>query len=159
MVFRPLGSTVYFAARGAARSSSDGAPFYLRPFVVLRGVQAMRYQGERAAEVEVELRWQAHPRFSVVGFAGAGVARTDAALADRDKTVTSGGGGFRYLLARTYGLHMASTSRSAPTSRSSTSSSAAPGFAHDRRSSLALQQRQRAKARRRRSTLNCLLSV
>jgi hypothetical protein len=61
----------------------------------------MRYQGERAAEVEVELRWQAHPRFSVVGFAGAGVARTDAALADRDKTVTSGGGGFRYLLART----------------------------------------------------------
>lgn len=107
MAYVPLASSLYFAARGAARSSSDGTPFYLRPFVDLRGVQAMKYQGDQAAEVELELRWQFHPRFSAVGFAGAGTARTDALPGrDRDKTVTAGGAGFRYLLARTYGLHM-----------------------------------------------------
>lgn len=106
MAYQPLASTLYFAVRGAAKSSSDGTPFYLRPYVVLRGVQAMRYQGRQAADVEVELRWQAHPRFSVVGFGGAGIARADAAVAERSKTVTTGGAGFRYLAARTYGLHM-----------------------------------------------------
>lgn len=107
MAYQPLSSSLYLSARGSAKSSSDGTPFYLRPFVYLRGVQAMKYQGEQAAEVELELRWQFHPRFSAVGFAGAGTARTDAVAGrHRDKTVTAGGGGFRYLLARTYGLHM-----------------------------------------------------
>jgi hypothetical protein len=27
----------------------------------LRGVQALKYQGEQAAEAEAELRWQFHP--------------------------------------------------------------------------------------------------
>jgi hypothetical protein len=42
MYFRPLGSSLYFGIRGAAKTSSDGTPFYLRPFVSLRGVQALR---------------------------------------------------------------------------------------------------------------------
>ena len=107
MGYLPIAPSVYFSARGAARSSSDGTPFYLRPFVLLRGVQAMKYQGEQAAEAELELRWQFHPRFSAVGFAGAGIARTEVVLGrERDKTVSAGGIGLRYLLARSYGLHM-----------------------------------------------------
>ena len=42
----------------------------------------------------------------VVGFAGAGVARSEAVQQDRDKRVTAGGAGVRYLLARKHGLHM-----------------------------------------------------
>ena len=107
MYFRPLGPSLYVAARGSAKASSDGTPFYLRPYVVLRGVQALRYQGERAAEVEAELRWQPHARFSVVGFGGAGIARGGTTEErDREKSVTAGGVGFRYLLARKHGLHM-----------------------------------------------------
>jgi hypothetical protein len=106
MAFQPLGPTLFLSARGGARSSSDGTPLYLRPFVVLRGVQALRYQGERAAEAEVELRWQAHRRFSAVAFGGAGIARSDGERGERDKRVTAAGIGLRYLLARTYGLHM-----------------------------------------------------
>jgi hypothetical protein len=37
----------------------------------------LRYQGEQAAQAEVELRWQLHPRFSLVEFGRAGVARSD----------------------------------------------------------------------------------
>ena len=104
--YQPLSRSLFLSIRAAGKSSSDGTPFYLRPYVSLRGVQALRYQGEQAAEVEAELRWQAHRRFSVVAFAGAGVARSETFDRDHKKTVTAGGAGFRYLLARTYGLHM-----------------------------------------------------
>ena len=106
MHYRPLSRSLFFAVRGTGRASSDGTPFFLRPFVVLRGVQALRYQGEQAAEVEAELRWQLHPRFSLVGFGGAGIARSDIAQRDPEQTVTTGGAGFRYLMARKHGLHM-----------------------------------------------------
>jgi hypothetical protein len=106
MHYRPLTRSLFFSARGTARGSSDGTPFYLRPFVWLRGVQALRYQGEQAAEAEAELRWQLHPRFSLVGFGGVGIARSETELRERDKSVTAGGAGVRYLVARAYGLHM-----------------------------------------------------
>lgn len=56
MVFHSLHPSVVFAVRGAAKTSSDETPFFLRPFVALRGVQAMRYQGDDATETELELR-------------------------------------------------------------------------------------------------------
>ena len=104
--YQPLSDSLYFGARASATASSDGTPFYLRPFVSLRGVQALKYQGEEAAEVEAELRWQFHPRFSLVGFGGTGIARSESRRGDSEKRVTSGGAGFRYLLARRHGLHM-----------------------------------------------------
>ena len=41
-----------------------------------------------------------------MAFGGAGVARSETLDRDNKKTVTAGGAGFRYTLARTYGLHM-----------------------------------------------------
>jgi Omp85 superfamily domain len=106
MYYRPLGESLYFGVRSAGKASSDGTPFYLRPFVSLRGVQALRYQGEETVEAEAELRWQFHPRFSLVGFGGGGMARTEVAGRRRERSVAAGGAGFRYLVARTYGLHL-----------------------------------------------------
>lgn len=106
MHYRPVTTDLFFSARATARTSSGETPFFLRPFVQLRGVQALRYQGEQAAEVEAEMRWQLHPRFSLVGFGGAGIARGDGLRKGTENRVTSGGAGFRYLLARKYGLHM-----------------------------------------------------
>ncbi|HEX6827926.1 MAG TPA: glyceraldehyde-3-phosphate dehydrogenase, partial [Burkholderiales bacterium] len=63
-------------------------------------------QGDDTAEVEGELRWQFHPRFSLVGFAGTGVARSGVVQSDREQTASAWGGGFRYLVAREYGLQM-----------------------------------------------------
>jgi hypothetical protein len=106
MYYRPLGDTLFLGLRGGVKASSDGTPFYLRPYVWLRGVQALGYQGEQAAEAEAELRWQLHPRFSLVGFGGAGIARSDIAGRNLEESVTAGGAGFRYLVARRHGLHM-----------------------------------------------------
>ncbi|HSD68306.1 MAG TPA: BamA/TamA family outer membrane protein, partial [Woeseiaceae bacterium] len=106
MHYRPVSETLHFAVRATARTSTDDTPFFLRPYVMLRGVQALRIQGEDAAEIEAELRWQFRSRYSLVAFGGAGMARSETALSDRDESVTAGGVGFRYLVARRHGLHM-----------------------------------------------------
>jgi hypothetical protein len=105
MWFRPLGETLFLGMRGTYKGSSDDAPFFLKPYVNLRGVQALRFQGEQAAEVEAEVRWRLKSRFSVLGFVGYGAARSSL-VRDRESSVTSGGAGFRYLIARRYGLHL-----------------------------------------------------
>jgi hypothetical protein len=56
--------------------------------------------------VEAELRYQFWKRFSLVGFAGTGAAWIDLDNFERTNSVTTGGGGFRYELARRYKLHM-----------------------------------------------------
>ena len=86
--------------------SSQGTPFFLRPYIALRGVPAMRYQGDQMASLEVEARWQFAGRWSVVPFVGVGATRLDHSLAGTDsQSVASGGIGLRYELARKFGLH------------------------------------------------------
>ncbi len=69
MQFVALDPNVSLGGRASATLSFGEVPFYMRPFVALRGVQAMRYQGEDVAQFEAELRWQFWKRFSLVGFA------------------------------------------------------------------------------------------
>jgi len=65
----------------------------------------MRYQGDEMAAAEVEARWQFHGRWSVVAFGGAGTTRTTRDAYSASQNVGSGGVGFRYELARKFGLH------------------------------------------------------
>jgi hypothetical protein len=104
--YLPLSADLFLGVRGSLAASSDGTPFYLRPSVSLRGVQALRYQGDEVADIEAELRWQLHPRFSLIGFGGKGVTRIDFRGRESTEQVYAGGAGFRYLLARKHGLHM-----------------------------------------------------
>ena len=106
MQFVPLHRRLSLGLRGEAAGTSPATPFYLRPYVYQRGVPAMRYQGEDMVQVETELRWQFWKRFSVVGFAGSGATWAGAGGIARSKQVAAGGGGVRYELARTYGLHV-----------------------------------------------------
>jgi hemolysin activation/secretion protein len=66
----------------------------------------MRYLGEEAAQIEAELRWQFWKRFSLVGFVGGGAAWNDLEHFHSTQTIVTGGVGFRYELARKYGIHM-----------------------------------------------------
>jgi hypothetical protein len=106
MQFVPLHPRWTLGVRGDASFSFGDAPFYMKPYVGLRGVPAMRYLGESVAQVEVELRWQFWKRFSLVGFAGDGAAWTEFDRFEKTFNVVTGGGGFRYELARKYKLHM-----------------------------------------------------
>ena len=104
--YLPLVQDLYLGVFGGAGFSFGDAPFYMRPFVILRGAPSLRYQGEQTAEVEAELRWQFWKRFSLVAFSGVGGAWDNFLGFDRSESVFTYGTGFRYELARKFGLHM-----------------------------------------------------
>jgi len=101
----PLASKWFLGLRADGTASFGDEPFYALPYINLRGVAAMRYQGEQVAQLETELRWQFWKRFSLLGFAGYGGAWNDFERLENSQTVFSGGTGFRYELAREYGIH------------------------------------------------------
>jgi hypothetical protein len=105
MAWFPIGDSVTLGVRADYQWTSDDTPFFLRPYVKLRGVEAMRYQGDEMASAEVEARWRVRGRWSAVAAAGAGRARTSRPAFSATEDVGSGAVGVRYELARKFGLH------------------------------------------------------
>lgn len=97
-------SSVVLGLRAEAGSVGAGAPFWARPAVKLRGLARGRYTGDRSLTLESEVRWDLLGRWSVVGFGGGGW--NEAATGTRGETrfMSAGGVGFRYLVARAFGL-------------------------------------------------------
>lgn len=91
--------------RGDFRATSEDTPFFAKPYVALRGIPALRYQGTRAAVVETELRWNVTQRWAVLGFVGAGKAYGERDAWSEAETVVARGLGLRYLIARKLGLY------------------------------------------------------
>lgn len=98
--------SVTLAARGNYQQAAGDPPFYARPFIYMRGIPAMRYPGERVGVAEGEIRWQFHGRWSVVAFGGFGSARITEGPAPRTSNAGAGGVGFRYEIARRFGMHV-----------------------------------------------------
>lgn len=106
MQFLELHPKFYLGLRGDGAFTFGDAPFYMRPYLSLRGAPLMRYQGEYVSQVEVEGRWQFWRRLSLVGFGGKGLTWNELEGFERKVDITTGGGGVRYELARRYKLHM-----------------------------------------------------
>jgi hypothetical protein len=104
--YRTIYENLVFGLRGTAEMSFGDTPFYQLPFIQLRGIPAMRYQGESIAFTEAELRWKIRNRTSLIGFAGAGATSSKWNDLTWNDQVASGGVGIRYELARKQGLHM-----------------------------------------------------
>lgn len=102
----PLPFGLYLGLRGEGAASFADTPFYMRPFIDMRGVPKMRYQGQEIAQIEAELRWQFYGRLSVLGFGGGGGAWNHFEKFDSDQGIGAGGVGLRYEIARQYGIHM-----------------------------------------------------
>jgi len=105
LAWRRLPHAVTLGARLDYAWSSEGTPFFMLPYIPMRGVAAMRYQGDQMAALELEARWQFKGRWSLVAFGGAGGTQTDRSSVSNSQGVGSGGVGFRYELARKFGLH------------------------------------------------------
>jgi len=102
--WHPMGGLVV-GARGDMRLSRGDIPFYAQPYVVLRGVPAVRYQDRNAVMAEAEVRWNVDARWALVAFAGAGKAYGRRQSWDEARNVFAGGVGLRYLVARKLGLY------------------------------------------------------
>jgi len=102
--YTPFGDYSSLGLRFVGETVSGDVPFFSYPFVSLRGIPAMRYQGESALVAEAEYLWGVTPRWSVVFFGGVGKTSTINEFRGEGQTVGAGGLGFRYRLARKLGL-------------------------------------------------------
>jgi Omp85 superfamily domain len=84
----------------------NDVPFYLLPFINMRGIPVARYQGNITTLAETEFRWDVTPRWSGVVFGGAGKAIQEwSEFPDASWHGAAGLGG-RYLIARQLKLRM-----------------------------------------------------
>ena len=100
----PLAPRWTLGLRGDGQFTRGTVPFYAQPYVDLRGVARGRYQDRDALAFEAELRWDATPRWSILGFSGVGKAYGNWNSFADSTNVVSVGTGFRYLIAAKLGL-------------------------------------------------------
>jgi hypothetical protein len=104
----PFGDKLRAGLRLAAEYADTETllPPFATPGIELRGVPALRYQGNYVAVAETELTWQIDDRWAVLGFVGSGRAANSVdELRDGSSRVAKGLG-FRYLIARRYGFEV-----------------------------------------------------
>lgn len=104
--YKSLWKKLTLGLRVDGQQALGDVPFYLLPFINMRGVPANRYQGKATILTELETRWDFVQRWSGVFFGGTGKGFDDWADFGSAKWVVSYGAGFRYLLARKFGLRM-----------------------------------------------------
>ena len=102
--YTPFGAYSSLGLRLEAQTISGDSPFFAYPFVDLRGIPALRYQGESVLVGEAEYLWGVTPRWSIVFFGGVGQTSSIDKFKEAGRTVEAGGLGFRYRLARKFGL-------------------------------------------------------
>ncbi|HSF54987.1 MAG TPA: hypothetical protein VLA71_14625 [Algoriphagus sp.] len=102
----PISHSLISGFRAEYQNLWGDAPFYLLPYITMRGIPVARYQGNTIALGETEWRWDFTSRFSLIGFAGAGKAVMDSDSWGDASWKASGGAGGRYLIARKLNLRM-----------------------------------------------------
>jgi len=106
-----------FEGEAVHASEDERVPYVANPSINMRGIPAMRYQGEKMILGEVQLRWEFIERWNMVFFAGAGkvfgneyhfepgAGAVQENISFQDAPSHAAGGvGFRYELARKFGL-------------------------------------------------------
>jgi hypothetical protein len=78
-------------------AASGDPPLWGYPWISLRGVPGLRYQNERVAVAETELRWNILSRWAILGFVGTGSTRGDLLRYEDVSGIVAGGIGGRFL--------------------------------------------------------------
>lgn len=104
--YHPIGKKVIGGLRFEGASTFEDPPFYLLPYINLRGIPAGRYQGDNTLQTEAEVRWDCYRRWSAVFFGGMGAAFDKWDDMFEEPARFTYGTGFRYLIARKFKLRM-----------------------------------------------------
>jgi hypothetical protein len=94
--WEPTGGVVVAGQGGASYARGD-VPFFMNPFVSIRGFPAGKYLDSAVAQVQGEVRWNAWNKLGLVAFAGVGV--TGSKIGRFDNTAYGFGGGVRYRIS------------------------------------------------------------
>ncbi len=93
-----LGSRMYTILHLDHQFIDDNAPFYTKPYIELRGIPSMRYQGNQVTKGELQLRADVFNNFSLVAFTGVGGAYKDFKDFESSKLIYNYGTGVRYTI-------------------------------------------------------------
>lgn len=104
--YKPISPKLIGGLRVDGQQALGSTPFYLLPYVDMRGIPTNRYQGQADILTEAELRWDFTKRWSLMAFGGTGKAFDDWSDFGEATWAYSYGTGFRYLMARKFGLRM-----------------------------------------------------
>ncbi len=96
--FNELHEKFHLGFRVDVSNIAGDPPFFAIPYVSLRGIPALRYQGDTAGAVEVEARYDISPRWAGVAFLGAGFANWDDSAVAETEDIYSKGLGLRFQL-------------------------------------------------------------
>ncbi len=90
------------------QQSAGNQPFYLKPYIDMRGIPTARYQGKTTMLAEIEERWDfdERKRWSIMFFSGAGKGFDQFDDFGKEEWAWSYGTGFRYLIAKKLNLRM-----------------------------------------------------
>jgi hypothetical protein len=105
-MYAPLGKHIVGGWRIDGQQVTGDPPFYLLPFIDMRGIPAARYQGKADVLTELEARFDLDRRWSLMAFTGLGKAFNQWSDFGSAEWVYSYGAGFRYLMARAFKLRM-----------------------------------------------------
>jgi hypothetical protein len=105
--FGKFSSNLRFGLKFDLKAIRGDFPSYFAPYIELRGVQAVQFQGENVLSSEAEMTWQISPRWSLLAFGGVGTTEAGSRRVFADSgAIWAGGAGFRYRIARKLGLDM-----------------------------------------------------
>jgi hypothetical protein len=105
-LYHPLGRNLIGGLRIDGQQTFGDVPFYLLPYLDMRGLPIFRYQGKADILAEAELRWDFLYRWSLMAYSGVGKAFDDWNDFGSAKWINTVGTGFRYLIARKFKLRM-----------------------------------------------------
>jgi outer membrane protein assembly factor BamA len=104
--YLPVTKQLTLGLRADGQQTFGDVPFYILPFLDMRGLPAARYQGQADVLAEAELRWDVVKRWSMMLYGGTGKAFDEWSDFGSAEWIFSYGTGFRYLLARKFGLRI-----------------------------------------------------
>jgi hypothetical protein len=94
--FHKLTKKTVLGLRFETSTVEGDAPFYAVPFVSLRGIPALRFQGDTAGVFEVEARYRFAERWAGVAFAGTGFTSSGEDHHETNETIRAYGVGLRF---------------------------------------------------------------
>lgn len=96
LYFHPLADDFVLGARLETSAVYGAPPFFAVPWVTMRGIPAMRYQGENVAVAEIEGRYRFNDNWLASAFAGSGWTAGEILGIETDQSIRAWGIGARY---------------------------------------------------------------
>jgi len=102
----PINKWLYSIFHFDFQFSEGDIPFYREPYLNLRGVPVMRYQGKKTMLLEAQFRGYFYKNWALVAFGGAGKAFNAFSEWGDNKLIVNYGTGFRFDFKKVYGIRV-----------------------------------------------------